>query len=60
MNQFPADPITSPFVDRTYAFVIGHNWAISANKNNQFFIGETVQKKYYYPITPSIPLEQTG
>ena len=48
VNQFPQDPgVTSPFVDRTYAFVIGHSWTIGANKTNQFFIGETVQKSDY-------------
>ena len=53
LNQFPSDPgVTSPFVDRTYAFVIGHNWQIGSHKDNQFFIGETVQK-YYYPINPA-------
>jgi hypothetical protein len=53
VNQFPTDPgVTSPFVDRTYAFVIGHSWTIGANKTNQFFIGETVQK-YDYPIQAS-------
>jgi Carboxypeptidase regulatory-like domain len=53
VNQFLADPgVTSPFVDRTYAFVIGHNWQIGANKVNQFFLGTTVQK-YNYPINPN-------
>jgi len=50
VNQFPGDPLTAPFVDRTYAFVIGHNWQIGPNKDNQVFLGETVQK-YYYPIS---------
>ncbi len=44
-NQFPTDPgITNPFVDRTYAFVIGHNWVIGGTKTNRVWIGETVQK----------------
>jgi hypothetical protein len=50
VNEFAGDPETSPFVDRSYAFVIGHTWQIGANKVNQFFIGETVQKNYF-PIT---------
>jgi hypothetical protein len=43
-NQFPGDPPTSQQVDRTYSFVIGHNWTIGSNKTNQAFLGETVQK----------------
>jgi hypothetical protein len=49
VNEFGGDPETAPFVDRTYAFVIGHTWQIGGDKVNQFYIGETVQK-YYYPI----------
>ncbi len=44
MNEFAGDPPSNPFIDRTYAFVIGHTWMIGANKTNSFFIGETVQK----------------
>ena len=40
--QFPGDPVTSPFVDRSYAWVVGHNWAISNTKVNQVSYGETV------------------
>jgi hypothetical protein len=43
-NQFPGDPVTSPFTDRSYAFVIGHNWVIGPNKTNRFFVGDVVQK----------------
>ncbi len=43
-NQFAGDPPTSPFIDRSYAFVLGHNWVIGANKTNRIFAGETVQK----------------
>jgi hypothetical protein len=49
-NEFSGDPVSSPLVDRSYAFVIGHNWVIGTNKTNQFFIGETVQK-LSFPIT---------
>jgi len=44
LNQFGGDPGTDLFVDRTYAFVIGHTWVIGTNKTNQVFLGETVQK----------------
>jgi Carboxypeptidase regulatory-like domain len=40
--QFPGDPLTSPFIDRSYRFSFGHSWTISSKKVNQFFIGETV------------------
>jgi hypothetical protein len=43
-NQFPGDPVTSPFTDRSYAFVVGHTWVIGANKTNRFFVGDVVQK----------------
>ena len=48
--QFPGDPVTSPFIDRSYAFVVGQDWTISSNKVNRFFYGETVQK-YAFPNT---------
>jgi hypothetical protein len=43
-NQFGGDPATDPFVDRSYAFVIGHTWVIGTSKVNRVFLGETVQK----------------
>ena len=50
LNEFAGDPATSPFIDRTYSFVIGHDWQIGTNKFNQFFVGEVVQK-YAFPNT---------
>jgi len=47
-NEFAGDPATNPFIDRTYSFVLGHNWVIGANKTNRIFAGETVQK-YSFP-----------
>ena len=46
-NAFAGDPATNPFIDRTYSFVIGHNWVIGSNKTNRVFIGETVQKNSF-------------
>ena len=43
-NEFAGDPATNPFVDRSYAAVIGHDWVIGNNKTNRVFLGETVQK----------------
>jgi hypothetical protein len=40
--EFPVDPQTAPYVDRSYAYVIGHDWVISASKVNHFFYGDTV------------------
>jgi len=40
--QFLADPVTNPFIDRSYRFSFGHTWTISSKKVNQFFIGETI------------------
>ncbi len=42
--QFPGDPVTAPYIDRSYSYVVGLNWAISSNKANQFYYGQTVQK----------------
>lgn len=49
-NQFAGDPPSNPFIDRSYAFVIGHTWVIGANKSNQVILGEVVQK-YSFPNT---------
>ena len=43
-NEFKGDPVSNPFVDRSYAFVIGHTWVIGTNMANRAFLGETVQK----------------
>ena len=44
-NEFQSDPVISnPQVDRSYAFVVGHNWVIGSNKTNRVWLGETVQK----------------
>jgi len=47
-NAWPDDPITNPFIDRSYAWVIGHNWVIGTNKTNRVWLGETVEK-YGFP-----------
>jgi hypothetical protein len=50
VNEFAGDPPSNPFIDRSYAFVIGHTWTIGSNKTNSFFIGETVQK-FDFPVS---------
>jgi len=42
--QFPGDPATSPYIDRSYAYVVGDTWAIDSKKVNQFFYGDTVSQ----------------
>jgi Carboxypeptidase regulatory-like domain len=49
-NSFPGDPSTAPGIDRSYNFVIGHNWVIGSNKTNRVFLGDVVQK-FATPIT---------
>ena len=48
--QFPGDPVTSPFIDRSYAYVVGYTWVISPTKVNQFIYGKTVSD-YAFPNT---------
>jgi len=43
VQQFPGDPDTTDFIDRSYGYVVGMDWQISANKFNQFTYGSTVQ-----------------
>ena len=52
--QFPGDPPTVQFIDRSYAYVVGVNWQISSNKINQVNYGSTVQD--YQFLRPSNPL----
>jgi len=42
-EQFPGDPPSSQFVDRSYRYAAGMNWEISQSKFNQFTYGSTVQ-----------------
>ncbi|HLY40218.1 MAG TPA: carboxypeptidase-like regulatory domain-containing protein [Terracidiphilus sp.] len=46
--EFPSDPLTHPFTDRSYGYVISHVWTIGKNKVNQFYFGDTVSK-YGFP-----------
>jgi hypothetical protein len=42
--EFETDPLTHPFYDRSYAYVISDVWTISPNKVNQFYYGDTISK----------------
>jgi hypothetical protein len=48
--QFPGDPQTFPFLDKSYAWVVGHTWTIGSNKVNQATYGETYEN-YAFPNT---------
>jgi hypothetical protein len=46
--QFPGDPQTFPFLDESYAWVVGHTWTLGSNKTNEASWGETVTN-YNFP-----------
>lgn len=46
--QYPGDPETHPFLDKSYAWVVGHTWTIGSNMTNEASWGETVTK-YDFP-----------
>jgi Carboxypeptidase regulatory-like domain len=47
---FPGDPLTYPFIDQSYSWVVSHIWTISSNKVNQAYYGE-VFENYNFPNT---------
>jgi hypothetical protein len=44
LPEFPTDPSTHPFYDRSYAYVVSDVWTISPTKVNQFYYGDTISK----------------
>jgi hypothetical protein len=48
LSEFDTDPVTHPFQDRSYGYVISHIWNIGKNKVNQFTYGDNIQK-YNFP-----------
>jgi Carboxypeptidase regulatory-like domain len=44
LPEFPSDPSTHPFIDRSYGYMISDVWTISSNKVNQFYYGDTISK----------------
>jgi hypothetical protein len=42
--QFPGDPVTRAIDDASWAWVVGHNWAIGSTKTNQVSYGETISR----------------
>jgi len=48
--QFPGDPVTSPFFDRSYSYVIGNIWTINSRMVNTVSYGK-VNENYNFPNT---------
>jgi hypothetical protein len=48
--QFPGDPETYPFLDRSHAWVMGWDWTIGSNKVNSFVWGDNVAN-LGFPVT---------
>ncbi|MGC1969572.1 MAG: hypothetical protein WA673_24150, partial [Candidatus Acidiferrales bacterium] len=48
--QFPGDPETYPFLDKSYSYAVGHTWSIGTNKVNQAEYGLTYEN-YNFPNT---------
>ncbi len=46
--QFPGDPLTSPFFDRSYSWVVGHVWTLNNTMVNQASYGE-VYESFNFP-----------
>ena len=42
--EFPTDPVTHPFIDDSYGYVVSHIWDIGKNKVNQFYYGDNISK----------------
>ncbi len=52
-QQFPGDPASNQFVDRSYRYAIGMDWQISSTKFNELTYGSVVQD--YNNARPSNP-----
>ena len=50
LPQFPQDPVTHPFTDDSYGYVVSDVLSIGSNKVNQVYYGDTVSK-YDFPDT---------
>lgn len=48
LPEFPTDPLTHPFYDRSYGYVVSHIWNIGNNKVNQVYYGDNISK-YDFP-----------
>ncbi|MBW4039675.1 MAG: carboxypeptidase regulatory-like domain-containing protein [Acidobacteria bacterium] len=44
LPEFPTDPVTHPFIDRSYGYVVSDVWTIGRNKVNQIYYGDNISK----------------
>jgi hypothetical protein len=44
LPEFPSDPVTHPFQNNSYGYVVSHVWDIGKNKVNQFYFGDNISK----------------
>jgi Carboxypeptidase regulatory-like domain len=51
VSQFPGDPPAQTFQDRSYSYVIGHNWTINSKNINSLTFGVTNQYNNF-PASP--------
>jgi len=42
--EFKKDPVTHPYQDRSYGYVVSYIWDIGKNKVNQFYYGDNINK----------------
>jgi hypothetical protein len=53
-DQYAGDPESLPFLDTSYQWVVGHNWAIGNNKTNQAWYGAAVTNwSFPRPFNPN-------
>ncbi len=56
VEQFPGDPTPQLFFDKTYSFVIGHNWVVNSSTVNNLTVGVTHQNDQFNTVfLPSAP-----
>jgi hypothetical protein len=48
LPEFPSDPVTHPFADQSYSYVVSHIWTIGKDMANEFYYGDTISK-YNFP-----------
>ena len=48
--RFPGDPVTDPFIDRSYTYVVGNIWTINSRMVNNASYGKVLEN-YNFPNT---------
>ena len=57
--SFPADPAAVEFVDRSYRYVVGMDWQLTANKTNQITYGSVVRTGAFPAPSNVLGMNQT-